>query len=72
MIRAAIVSMFPLICVGCMAAQGAKDRAVSEVTGVESAPPEGSSATDVLLYSVGSAIAGAVIGKFFPKKRGVA
>lgn len=59
--------------VGCMAARGAGERVASDVAGVDSkGPPPGSSSTDVILYSIGSAVAGAVISRFLPKKKGVA
>lgn len=55
---------------GCSFLAGAKDGALAEVTG-QAAPgaPAGSSAADVLLYSIGTGIAGALAGRFFGRKK---
>lgn len=54
--------------VGCGALLGARDGAIGAATGVTPTPPEGQSAVNELLYYLASGAAGAVIGRYIPRK----
>ena len=66
----AVLAFFCCIFGGCSFLAGAKDGAVSTATGLPAAgPPAGSGGLDVLLYTVGSAVAGALVGRYTTQRR---